>query len=443
MKSHKKNKQKTKQKSETLKALVADENGDIFELEGYAAIGRSGPNDFEILSDKNTIPIPYGSEVMFLKDRSPILYNINSGYYEEIVENPYEPGSYIFPVSVFCSPGYVLSHLSSFYAENDLPPLPLFSYGAVGWHSNGFRVAAIQVDWERRQDLRLMPIDKIKLGVKTCQQKMPENRLRKHLEHCALEYGCPAAKNFFIGRCEAPLPTSKKCNARCLGCLSLQKDNNVHCSQERIKFTPNPDEIAEIAIQHINKVNHSVVSFGQGCEGEPLLAANVIGPAIKKVRKQTDRGTINLNTNASRPDLLKKLFDAGLDSIRVSINSLQEDAYNKYFRPVNYDFYDVIKSIELALSLDKHVALNYLNCPGFTDSKREIQALEKFLDKYPVQLIQWRNLNIDPLWYYYKILDNTVESPSGINWLLKHLKNRYPNLKFGYFNPPKETFTNA
>ncbi|MBF0451566.1 MAG: radical SAM protein [Candidatus Magnetomorum sp.] len=423
-----------------IQPLVADTTGEIFELDGYAAVGRMGPVDVDILSLENTIPMPYGSEIMFLPDRSPIVYNPMTNAVEEIVENPYEPGTPLFPVSVFCSPGYILSHLSAFEADEHVPPLPLFSYGAVGWYQNGFRVSAIQVDWERRQDLRLMSLSKVHQGVKHLQKIMPNNRLRKHLEHCALVYGCPAAKNFFIGRCEAPLPTSTSCNARCLGCLSLQKNSSIHCSQDRISFTPEPDEISEIAIQHIKTVDHSVVSFGQGCEGEPLLAAHAIGPAIEKIRQKTTQGTINLNTNASCPDLMKHLFDVGLDSIRVSINSLQPKAYDIYFRPINYSFDDVIKSIEMALSLDKHVALNYLNCPGFTDLPKEIQALEQFLNQYPIHLIQWRNLNIDPLWYYSQMFDTNTETPVGIAPLLKHLKTKYPSLRFGYFNPPKETF---
>jgi hypothetical protein len=48
-----------------------------------------------------------------------------------------------------------------------------------------------------------------------------------------------------------------------------------------------------------------VVSFGQGCEGDPLMAARVIGPAIRLIREQTLDGTINMNTNASLPHILK------------------------------------------------------------------------------------------------------------------------------------------
>jgi pyruvate-formate lyase-activating enzyme len=423
--------------------LVADETGQIFELEGFNAVGCSGPDNFDILTTKNTIAMPYGSELMFLPDRSPIVYNPESDSFEAIYENPYEPRASLFPVAVFCSPGYVLSQVGAFLPDDDCHPLPLFSYGAVGWGQDGFRVAAIQVDWEPRQDLRQMPISKIRAGVKRFQTFMPKNRLRKHLEHCALVYGCPAAKNLFIGRYEAPLPTSTSCNARCLGCLSSANNCANRCSQDRITFTPSADEISEIALAHMQKVKYSVVSFGQGCEGEPLLASHVIEPAIKKIRQQTDAGTINLNTNASRPDLLKPLFHAGLDSMRVSINSFQKEAYLRYFRPVNYTFEDVIKSIEIALSLDKYVSLNYLNCPGVTDSPNEVQALENFLKQYPIHLIQWRNLNIDPIWYYNQLPDIIAEKGIGMGNLLNRLTHNFPNLRFGYFNPSKEKSAHA
>ncbi len=235
--------------------------------------------------------------------------------------------------------------------------------------SAGTRVVSgqpvILVDSEKRQDLRLMPREKIIAGVRTMKKKMPQNRLRAHLENCALKYGCPAAKNFFLGRFEAPLPTSENCNARCIGCISLQKETGIKNSQDRISFTPSPDEISEIALEHIRKVKRSVVSFGQGCEGDPLLAAHVIEPAIKLIRSKTDRGTINMNTNGSLPETMERLFDAGLDSIRISMNSVRKQCYDAYFRPKGYVFSDVLKSIDRALGRNVFVSINYLNCPGF------------------------------------------------------------------------------
>ena len=286
-----------------------------------------------------------------------------------------------------------------------------------------------------------MKAEAVAVGIDRMRQQMPANRLRAHLEKCALQYGCPAAKNFFLGRYEAPLPTAQHCNARCLGCLSLQKHSDIPRSQDRISFTPSPEEIAEVALAHIERVKNSVVSFGQGCEGDPLLAAEQIAPAIRLIRSETHRGTINMNTNASLPGVLQKIIDAGLDSIRVSMNSIRPACYQAYFRPNGYGFSDVLKSVDVALNSGLFVAVNYLNCPGFTDTPGEIEALKKFLTANPIHMIQWRNLNFDPL-RYFKIIKGVTatESPIGMHRLLELIRREFPKLKFGYFNPPKEKF---
>lgn len=425
---------------ELVTALVANADGEIFELEGYAAVGMSGPK-LTTLSLENTIEMPYGGELMFLPDRAPILYNLETGEFEVVIENPYEPGEPLYPVAAFNSPGYVISYSCAYEEEEEAGFLPLFSYGAVGWKEGAFMSAVFLVDSEKRQDLRLMPEDKIVEGVERTRPAMPENRLLEHIENCALVYGCPAAKNFFLERFEAPLPTSRICNARCIGCISLQEEETLSSCQNRIDFTPTPEEIAQIALKHILKVDKSVVSFGQGCEGDPLFAADVIEPALKIIRSETDRGTINMNTNASRPDILERLFNAGLDSIRVSMNSARKSCYHAYFRPKGYTFDDVKKSIDLAGRMGRHVALNYLNCPGVTDSPEEIRAFNDFLGKHKVNLIQWRNLNFDPMRYWETMNEVSPMSEAvGMETLTGRLKKRFPDLKHGYFNPPKENF---
>jgi pyruvate-formate lyase-activating enzyme len=429
-----------KAKEFLLTALVANGGGEIFELDGYAAVGMAGPL-FSPLTVDQTRNLPFGSELMYLPDRKPVLFNINTGKLETLRENPYEPGEVIFPVAAFNSPGYVISRISAYRETGKSQTLPLFSYGAVGWHEKGFRSAVVLVDPEPRQDLRRMPREDVIAGVDRLRQQMPANRLRAHLDKCALTYGCPAGKNFFLGRYEAPLPTSKQCNARCLGCLSLQQNSGIHQSQDRITFTPSPEEIAEVALAHIKRVDKSIVSFGQGCEGDPLLAAQVIEPAIRQIRSQTASGTINMNTNGSLPARLKSLFDAGLDSIRISMNSVRKEYYDAYFRPQGYGFTDVLAGIEMALARKKFVAINYLNCPGFSDTPEEVDALVRFLQKFPIGMIQWRNLNFDPVRYWKKM--DALASPGepiGMEILLHQIKEKFPNLKFGYFNPPKEKF---
>ncbi len=429
-------------KTSLLTALVANQAGEIFELDGYAAVGMAGPL-LEPLSKDLTCRMPHGSELMYLPDRKPVLLNIKTGRLETLRKNPYTPGENIFPVAAFNSPGYVLTRVCAYRETKKAQTLPLFSYGTVGWHKESFRSAVVLVDAEPRQDLRRMQRKDVVVGVERMRRQMPDNRLRAHLEKCALTYGCPAGKNFFLGRYEAPLPTAKQCNARCMGCLSLQKNSDIPHSQDRIAFTPSPPEIAEVALAHIRRVRQSVVSFGQGCEGDPLLAAEVIEPAIRSIRMQSGEGTINMNTNGSLPANLRLLFDAGLDSVRISMNSVRKKCYDAYFRPKGYSFADVLKSIDTAIACEKFVAINYLNCPGFSDTPREVDALVRFLEKHPIDMIQWRNLNFDPFGYWKKM--NTVSrhgKPMGMGSVLKRVRRSFPELKFGYFNPPKERFYN-
>lgn len=431
-------KQNTRQ-SQSVWALVANARGEIFELEGYAALGMTGRHLMP-LTLENTLPMPFGGELMYLPGRIPVVYNTYQRTVEALYENPFEPGEPLYPVAAFNSPGYVNAYVCAYEEEEHAVELPLFSYGAVGWSEGEFRTPLIQVDDEPRQDLRQMPHDGIVAGTRRLQSLMPRNRLRRHIEHCALSYGCPAAKNFFLGRYEAPLPTSRQCNAGCLGCISQQK-GAIKSPQDRIDFTPTPEEIAEIAIFHIKRVKQAVVSFGQGCEGDPLLAAHVILPAIKRIRAETMQGTINMNTNGSLPDTVRQLFDNGLDSIRISMNSVRKGLYDAYFNPKGYTYADVLKSIDTGIAANKFVSINYLNCPGVTDTPEEISALHDFLTAHPVHMIQWRNLNFDPLRYWENLTVNKDQAAGvGMQTMLTQIKADFPDVRFGYFNPPKESW---
>lgn len=429
-----------KKKKGMVKAVVANLQGEIFDLEGYAAVGMAGFFKIPLIENK-VIALPYGSELMMIPDRRPVVYNLSTGKLEILHENPFSPQEPLFPVSAFNSPGYVTTYTAAYEENKDAGFLPLFSYGAAGWYQGRMVTSAICIDKEKRQDLRMMKQEKVQQGIEKMRQKMPDNGLRKHLETCAMVYGCPAAKNFFLGRYEAPLPTSQRCNAKCLGCISLQADSQIPCSQKRISFTPTSEEIAEVALVHIHRVKNAIVSFGQGCEGDPILAAHVIAPAISTIRAETDKGTINMNTNASRPAILKKLFSAGLDSIRISMNSTRKPCYDAYFRPKGYQFSHVLESIRIADNFKKHVAINYLNCPGVTDSPEEMDSLIKFLENYKVHMIQWRNLNFDPLKYYQIMSASALHShPLGMKQLIRKIRELFPKIKFGYFNPPKEKY---
>ena len=53
-------------------------------------------------------------------------------------------------------------------------------------------------------------------------------------------------------------------------------------------------------------------------------------------------------------------------------------------------------------------------------------------------MIQWRNFNIDPDWYLGKIGVVETGEMLGVKQLMELIKEEFPGLKFGYFNPPME-----
>ena len=133
------------------------------------------------------------------------------------------------------------------------------------------------------------------------------------------------------------------------------------------------------------------------------------------------------------------LCQAGVDSFRVSLNSPDEKFYNFYFRPKGYKFSDIIESIAIAKKYKKFVSINLFIFPGFSDSIEQIKSLIKLIKNTGIDMIQWRNLNIDPESYLEVIKDKKLK-PQGVLNLLSIVRKEFPKLKHGYFNLPKESF---
>lgn len=415
--------------------LFANSRGEIQDFPDLQMAGRSA-YQFSCPELVDLIPLPEGSELFVLPERWPVGIDPADGQPARLLANPYDPAAGIQAVAAFVAPAYTSIFSAAFEKRAAaVPPLPLFAYTAVGWLDNQFWVASFRSDPSPRQDAGQFDLPKIKRRTLAALKRHPENRLIQHLGQCSLTYSCPAAKNYFQGREEAPLPTSPACNAHCVGCISLQASGCCPSTQDRIKFVPSPRELCEVAVPHLNAVDRGVVSFGQGCEGEPLLQATTIEQAIRLIRKQTSRGTINLNTNASLPEAVARLAEAGLDSIRVSLNSARPVQHSLYYRPTGFDFADVRQSIVEMKKRGRFVSLNYFICPGVTDSEAEIEAFCRLIDDCPPDFIQLRNLNMDPDWYLETIQHPAETRGLGLRPWLALIKKRFPALRFGYFNP--------
>ena len=416
--------------------MFANGKGEILDYEGLSMAGGTG-GSFVSPSPDDLIELPEGSDLFVLPDRLPIGIEPDTGEPALLDENPYEPGDKAFAVAAFMAPAHTAVYSTAYHTvQENIKILPLFAYTAVGWLAGKFWVAGFRSDADCRQDIGNFNQREIKNKTLKKLKAKPHNRLIQHLGKCCLTYGCPAARNYFLGRWEAPLPTSPICNAACIGCISLQPSGCCPATQDRIQFVPKPIEIEEIAVPHLEEAERAIVSFGQGCEGEPLLQADTIEASIKRIRAKTSKGTINLNTNAGISSAVKKLSDAGLDSIRISMNSARLEFHSRYYQPKGFTLDNVKQSAGIMKEAGKHVSLNYFILPGFTDDPDEFAALCAFIDTCNPDLIQLRNLNMDPLHYLRCLKHNSDKKTMGIQVWLRELRARYPHLRFGYFNPP-------
>lgn len=409
--------------------VYADAEGNIFEDTRYEAVGRSGFNVMP-LSPEDFIEVPFGSDLLTLPGRRP--YGLDESGEMIIRED-------VQAVAALNAPAYTQLYSAAFGTEEEnAPTLPLYAYTTVGWLDDKFYTTAVRIDPDERQDLVNFDREKIWEVTKERIAQHPDNRLIQHLgQNCSLRYCCPAARNFFMGRWECPIPISPACNSNCLGCISFQpKEHELTAPQDRLDFIPTVDEILEFTVPHLESADRAIVSFGQGCEGEPLLVWQLIRDVIVEIRKRTKRGIINVNTNGSKPKAVEELMKVGLDSIRISLNSVRKDIYEAYYLPNNYQFEDIRESARIVRQHGGWASINYFTFPGMTDHPEEFEALKAFIQYTDISMIQWRNFNIDPDWYLGKL--NVVDLPQGmgIKNVMGQIKAAYPHLKYGYFNPP-------
>ena len=411
--------------------LYSDGQGNIFEDITLFAVGRSGWDAMPIPED-NWILLPDGGNLYELPGRRGIGIDVATGEMRLC-----EKG---WAVAAFIPPAHSGTFMAAYETAPDAPTLPLFCYTAAGWYKEEFYVTALRIESDIRQECAGYDAVEIEKGVEKLLSNYPNNRLVNHLaEKCCRTYTCPAARNFFIGRWECPVPTSPACNANCIGCISFQpEEETIISTQDRLQFKPSAEEIVEFTVPHLVSAPFPLISFGQGCEGEPLLMWETIRESIKEIRKHTTRGSININTNGSMPKAVRALCEAGLDSIRVSTNSAQKSWYEKYYRPNNYQFEDIIESLRVMNEFGKWSSINYFVFPGLTDTESEYEALRFLIKETNLKMIQWRNFNIDPDWYLGRMNITQLGEPMGVKNLMELIREEFPALKFGYFNPPME-----
>ncbi len=411
--------------------LYSDGNGNIFEDTSLYAVGRAGWDAYPV-EPEDWIALPEGGNLYELPGRRGIGIDVQTGEMRLC-----EKG---WAVAAFIPPAHTGLFIAAYETLPDAPTLPLFCYTAAGWENDVFYVTAVRIESDIRQEAMGYDTAAINSGTSNLLAAYPHNRLVKHLmENCCQTYTCPAARNLSLGRWECPVPTSPACNANCIGCISFQPaEETIIATQDRLTFKPTAAEIVEFTVPHLMNAPYPIISFGQGCEGEPLLMWETIREAIIEIRKHTPKGSININTNGSKPAAVQALCEVGLNSIRVSLNSARKHIYTPYYRPNNYQFEDIVESLKVVRSFGGWASINYFVFPGMTDCEEEYEALRWLIKETDLTMIQWRNFNIDPDWYLGHINVTETGELMGIKQLQDLIKEEFPNVKYGYFNPPIE-----
>ena len=382
------------------------------------------------LESTDLIPLPDGVTLSMMPDRLAVGEKL-SGERRVILRSRGWAAAALLPI------GYTRTLLPAYEKVPDTEPLPFFGYSAVAGMNGRLYVAALRTDDPRKWHPRAFNRRVLSGLVCEKQAALPANRVVAQHAHCALDYSCPTASNLFFRRWEMAIAVSPGCNARCIGCISKQEEEDLISPQDRLTFIPTVEEILEVAIPHLEEAEDAIVSFGQGCEGEPLLQWRRIEQAIIAMRARTGKGVININTNASNPRWLQRLYDAGLDTIRASTISGHPETYSAYYRPIGYSFEDVKESLKRARNAGVYSSINLLCFPGMIDREREVEALLSFVKETGLRLIQLRNLNIDPevLLPRMPALESMGKA-LGMRTMIEIIKQELPEVEIGNFTRP-------
>ncbi len=152
-----------------------------------------------------------------------------------------------------------------------------------------------------------------------------------------------------------------RCNYRCIYCRPEDQFEFIP-HQEILRY----EEIAEIVEEAVKLGITKVRITG----GEPLVREG-IADFIRQLRKINKLEDISLTTNGFfLPEYAKKLKDAGLTRVNISLDSLQEEKYNRITRGGSLE--KTLKGIDSALKVGLlPIKINTVLIRGINDDEVE------------------------------------------------------------------------
>ena len=154
-----------------------------------------------------------------------------------------------------------------------LPHFRLFCYTAAGWYNEKFYVPAVRIENDIRQECAGYDQKKLEAGAKQLLEAYPHNRLVKHLtKNCCTDLSLSCCTKLFFGKMGMPCScfAGLQCKLYWMYFFAAEEETIVS-TQDRLTFKPTAEEIVEYTVPHLETAPYPIISFGQGCEGEPLL----------------------------------------------------------------------------------------------------------------------------------------------------------------------------
>ncbi len=198
------------------------------------------------LEATDLIPLPDGVTLSMMPDRLAVGRK-HSGERQVLAQSRGWAVAALLPI------GYTRTLLPAYEKVEGTEPLPFFGYSAVAGINGRLYVAAVKTDDPYKWHPRAFNAAKLARLVREKQAAYPQNRVIAQHAHCALDYSCPTASNLFFGRWEMAIAVSPGCNARCIGCISKQEEEDLISPQDRLTFIPTVDEIVEVALPHLEQ----------------------------------------------------------------------------------------------------------------------------------------------------------------------------------------------
>ena len=331
---------------ETPRMLFADDQGRIYDHPDYLMVGRSAGPDRppnRIGPDRTARDEPVVLPAQMPPRRAGP--RIPDGRLRSQGRNWGEGRPNAGPWPRFSNRGYVRTLLPAAEGRREgLRAAPVGVFGGGGFLDGKYVAGAFRVEdnphWDPRNfdDRKMMP----KTG-RVAWRATGTIRSFSIWPTAATHNHCFAAKNLFLERWGSAFAGQQNMQ-RPLPRVPFRSAQRV-LPGPRMRgsiFARPRRQIVDVAAPHLENAPDSIVSFGQGCEGEPLTEAPLIEEAIVEIRNRTKKGTVNLNTNGSLPPGGGKTRGrGGWIPIRVSLNSARPEIYRAYVRPNGFDITDI------------------------------------------------------------------------------------------------------